>query len=144
MMKDDLSAPLKMSGKGANLMKQVVRAFPIQKPTEDLLAFAADLSGPRSKEATEFYRSYGIVRETWHLQETPSGPWAIAVTELADPDEAAPRYARASEEFHSWFKAQILSLTGVDPNVTSLGPPTTEVFAWENSECPVEQTAGTS
>jgi hypothetical protein len=49
---------------------------------------------------------------------------------LADPSEAAQRYADATEAFHVWFKSQILSLTGVDPNITPLGPPTKELFSW--------------
>ena len=55
---------------------------------------------------------------------------------IDNPAETAPRYASASEEFHAWFKSQVLHLSGVDPNVTPLGPPTTQVFAWSDSERP--------
>jgi hypothetical protein len=87
----------------------------------------------RSTEAAQFYRHYGITHESWHIQDTPNGPWVIAVTELHDPDEAKRRYADATEEFHVWFKLQVLSLTGVDPNLKPLGPDTTEVFSWSDS-----------
>jgi len=113
-------------------MALVVRAFPLRGPVADLQAFASELTGARASDAERFYRHYGVDHESWHLQQTPSGPWVIAVTSLADPVEAASRYADATEEFHVWFKDQVLSLTGVDPNKTPLGPPTTQVFAWSS------------
>ena len=118
-------------------MPLVVRAFPLRAPVSELQAFASELTGPRASDAEQFYRHYGVDYESWHVQQTPNGPWVIAVTELADPAEAAPRYADARHEFHAWFKDQVLSLTGVDPNKTPLGPPTTEVFSW--SSRPAEQ-----
>jgi hypothetical protein len=114
-------------------MPRVVRAFPLRSSRSALEAFAAQLNGQRATEATQFYRYYGIRSESWHLQDTPRGPWVIAVTELANPAEAAARYADASAAFHVWFKEQVLSLTGIDPNVTPLGPPTSEIFSWSDS-----------
>lgn len=111
-------------------MTLVVRAFPLRGSMSDLAAFASQLKGARAKEASQFYRHYGVEYESWHLQETANGPWVIAVTTVENPDEAAPRYADATEGFHVWFKSQILALTGVDPNDTPLGPPTEEIFSW--------------
>ena len=121
-------------------MQQVVRAFPLHASRAALESFAAQLDGQRSAEAAQFYRHYGVTRESWHLQETPNGPWVIAITELHDPAEAAPRYADATEEFHVWFKSQVLSLTGVDPNTTPLGPPTTQIFSWSDAAISDERT----
>ena len=115
-------------------MPLVVRAFPLRGTVADLHAFAQALAGPRAVDAQRFYRRYGVERESWHLQFTDHGPWVIAVTELADPTEAAPRFADATEAFHLWFKSQVEALTGVDPNVTPLGPPTKEVFVWQDPE----------
>lgn len=113
-------------------MTLVVRAFPLKGSVSELHAFASALTGTRSADATRFYRHYGVDHESWHLQQTPNGPWVIAVTSLGDPAEAAPRYADAKEEFHVWFKDQVLSLTGVNPNEAPLGPPTTQVFSWSS------------
>jgi hypothetical protein len=113
-------------------MSLVVRAFPLRRSVSDLEAFASELSGARANDASQFYRHYGVDRESWHVQQTPSGPWVIAVTALANPAEAASRYADATEEFHVWFKSQVLSLTGVDPNKMPLGPPTREIFSWSS------------
>lgn len=112
-------------------MTLVVRAFPLRGSMSALAAFSAQLSGPRASEASQFYRQYGVEHESWHLQETPNGPWIIAVTTVANPDEAAPRYAGATEAFHIWFKDQVLALTGIDPNSTPLGPPTEQIFSWQ-------------
>jgi len=117
-------------------MPLITRAFPLHRPVEELRAFAAALCGERSPDTTQFYRRYGVSHESWHVQETPTGPWVIAVTVIDNPEEAALRYASASEEFHAWFKSQVLYLSGVDPNATPLGPPTTQVFAWSDSERP--------
>ena len=113
-------------------MPLVVRAFPLRGSISELQAFASELTGARAADADQFYRHYGVDHESWHVQQTPHGPWVIGVTMVADPAEAAPRYANATQEFHVWFKERVLSLTGVDPNETPLGPPTTEVFSWSN------------
>ena len=111
-------------------MPTVVRAFPLIRPVAELHAFIAALSGARSVDTDHFYGQYGVSNESVFMQETPQGNLLIVVTTLADQEEAAPRFMAASEEFHAWFKAQLLHLTGVDTNVTPLGPPTTEVFSW--------------
>jgi len=97
-------------------MPLVVRAFPLRGSRTQLNAFAAALRGERASEAAQFYRHYGLTFESWHLQDTPQGPWVIAVSQIENPEEAGARYAQATADFHTWFKAQVLSLTGVDPN----------------------------
>jgi hypothetical protein len=111
-------------------MSRVVRAFPLRSSRSELESFAAQLKGQRAADAAQFFRHYGVSSESWHVQDTPSGPWVIAVTELDNPAEAAPRFGDAIAEFDVWFKAQVLAVTGVDLNTTPLGPPTTEVFGW--------------
>ena len=82
-------------------MAHVVRAFPIRRPIAEVQAFAAALSGERRAETDRFYSHYGVSHESWHLQETPQGPWLIGVTVLDDPEDAGKRYSDASEEFHA-------------------------------------------
>ena len=113
-------------------MPMLVRAFPLMKPMADVEAFAASLRGERGAEAAAFYRQFGVTHESWHVQQTPTGPWLISVTKLDNPAEAAPRYAASSMQFDTWFKDQVRSLSGVDPDAQPLGPPTTEVFAWSD------------
>jgi hypothetical protein len=111
-------------------MAYIVRAFPLIRPPADLQAFLSALTGEKRDEANSFYRQYGVSHESAYLQDTPNGKLLIIVTIIKDGLAAAPRYKNASEEFHMWFKSQVLHLTGVDPNVTPLGPPTTQVFSW--------------
>jgi hypothetical protein len=63
----------------------------------------------------------------------------IGVTEIANPTEAAPRYAGSTTDFDTWFKASIRHLTGVDPDSAPLGPPTTQVFEWSSFAAPTIQ-----
>jgi len=111
-------------------MSYVVRAYPVIRPVEELQEFISALSGSRSAETDKFYRKYGVSHESAYLQETAQGPILIVVTLIADEQTASSQFQAASEEFHAWFKAQLLHLTGVDPNLTPLGPSTTEVFSW--------------
>jgi hypothetical protein len=117
-------------------MPMLVRAYPLDRPVSELQAFAAALSGERQAEVGDFYRRYGVSHESWHLQETPTGPWVIAVTIVDDPAESAPRLALSDAGFDAWFKGQVRALSGVDPATTPLGPPTTRVFEWSDAQRP--------
>ena len=112
-------------------MSLIVRAFPLRGSLQELEAFAAALM-QRKAEADAFYRQYGVSSESWHVQVTSEGSWVIAVTAVDDAAQAAERYASSSVAFDRWFKKQVLALTGVDPDQQPLGPPTTQVFAWED------------
>jgi hypothetical protein len=112
-------------------MPLLVRAFPLLTPVEALKKFAQELTS-RGSETEAFYRKYGVTHESWHVQETPNGPWVIGVAKIENPTEAGARYAASSDEFDGWFKSQVLRLSGVDLNKAPLGPPTTQVFAWSD------------
>ena len=107
-------------------MPLVVRAFPVT-PGQEAAArqFAADLTGSRRQEAEAFYRRFGILRECWHLQDTPSGPWVIAVTDMSgEPAVTGQAYAATQAGFERWFKDQVRAVTGIDQDNQPLGPPT--------------------
>jgi hypothetical protein len=111
-------------------MPFVVRAFPLIRPVAEAKAFFAELNGRKRADTDRFYSQFSVQHESAYLQETPHGNMLIVVTVLSDHKEAAPRYQAASAEFETWFKQQVLHLSGVDPNKTPLGPPTTEMFRW--------------
>jgi hypothetical protein len=112
-------------------MALVVRAFPVLAGKEqELRDFARELTGARAAEATEFYRVFGVSRESWHLQETPAGPLVIGVTEVDEIEPAATSYAASQRPFDRWFKDQVYSLTGVSPDRDPLGPATEQIFDW--------------
>ncbi|HXU46083.1 MAG TPA: hypothetical protein VN783_11205 [Thermoanaerobaculia bacterium] len=113
-------------------MPLVVRAFPVLPgKEEDLRAFASELTGSRRPEAAEFFGIFGVRHESWHLQQTPNGALVIAVTDLADdPQKAAQAYAGSERPFDRWFKEQVYSLSGINPDLEPLGPPTEPIFDW--------------
>jgi hypothetical protein len=111
-------------------MARVVRAFPLLPGKRaDLQSFAAALSA-RQPETDHFYRSYGVTRESAHLQATPTGDLLIVCTDVADPEPAAKAYAAETAAFDVWFKGQVLALSGIDPNQQPLGPECSCVFDW--------------
>ena len=111
-------------------MAWVVRAFPVIRPVDELKAFLALLLHQKREETDAFYKSYGVSHESAYLQETAHGPLLIVVTAVDDPGNAAPQYKANTQAFDAWFKSKVHYFTGIDPNETPLGPPTTEVYSW--------------
>ena len=111
-------------------MPFVVRAFPLIRPVAEVKAFFTELRGRKRAETDKFYKQFAVQHESAYLQEMPHGNVLIVVTVLSDEKAAAPQYQAASTEFDNWFKSEVKRLSGVDPNVTPLGPPTTEMFRW--------------
>lgn len=81
----------------------------------------------RAADVRRFYESFGIAREAWFFQRWDYGDIVIGVTDADEPDRSA-EFAETREEFAAWFKEQVKHVTGIDPNVTPLGPPTEQVF----------------
>lgn len=104
------------------------RIYPV-KSREAIEEFAGELRA-RSRETSAFYESFDVPREVWFFQETEHGPVVIGVTAMKAP-ERTHEYAETDEKFASWFKRRVLEVTGVDPNVTPLGPASEEVFNFE-------------
>jgi len=110
---------------------RVVRAYPMLPRHEaEIRRLAHDLTVPRGRDKDDFYQRMGVARETWHLQETSLGHWVIVVTDMADklPVEAGHDFATSPRDFDRWFKEQIMLVTGLDPTITPLGPPTEKLF----------------
>jgi hypothetical protein len=110
---------------------RVVRAYPMLPRHEaEIRRLAYELTVPRAKDKDDFYRRMGVSRETWHLQETSLGHWVIVVTDMTgkDVDAAAREFASSPKDFDRWFKEQIMLVTGLDPTITPLGPPTEALF----------------
>ena len=112
-------------------MPLLVRAFPVLAGLEEKAReVAREMQTTRSAEALEFYRRHGVSRESWHTQNTPQGMWIIGVTEVSGKplDIAAQDYAASQHPFDRWLKDRVHELTGINPDVTPLGPPTECIF----------------
>jgi len=106
----------------------VVRAYPLHS-REALATFVSELQ-ERPAELRGFYDRHGV-EESWFVQEIGDGPMAIAVASTDDPARAARTYAESAEPFDLWFKQRVIEVSGVDPNVTPLGPPSEQMFDFE-------------
>jgi hypothetical protein len=118
-------------------MTLIVRAFPLKPECEraDLQKFIAELEGERREEAAAFRRDHGVTHESWYLQETPLGPWVIAINQVdGDVQESSTRFAQSTGGFAAWFKQRVLELTGVDTSKEPLGPQTEPVYEWSGDE----------
>jgi len=111
-------------------MDLIVRAFPLIPGMEEQFRLFADEFGARKEEARDFYSRFGVSRESWHLQATPSGSWVIGVTQLDGRpiDEAAQEYSQSEHAFDRWFKNEVHRLSGINPDEQPLGPPTECLF----------------
>jgi hypothetical protein len=115
-------------------MKTLVRAFPVLPGKEgQVRALAEQVQGERRFEADEFYRRLGVVRETWHLQQTEAGPMCIVCTQATDMDEAVRAYATSEHPFDTWFKQQVRRISGIDPSREPKGPWSEQVFDWNEN-----------
>lgn len=105
----------------------IVRAFPVPS-REAVEAFVREMNA-RIDQARRFFATFGIAREAWFFQRWDHSDIAIVVTEAAEPvREHAREYGATREEFAAWFKDRVKALTGIDPSVMPLGPPTDQVF----------------
>jgi hypothetical protein len=76
--------------------------------------FAAAIMGERRKGFEALQTTSRITRETWALQETPTGSFMLVWFEAPDVEKAFTDLATAGNEFSIWFLAQVKDVTGVD------------------------------
>ncbi|HEV7802998.1 MAG TPA: hypothetical protein VGP15_18135 [Burkholderiales bacterium] len=115
-------------------MAMIVRAFPVLPGKEDAaLKFAQAVGDSRRHDTASFLQSFGVRRETWHLQRTPHGAFVIVVTDVEDPPlTRAQAYGAAQGAYERWFKDNIRDLCGIDADTQPLGPPTETIFSWDS------------
>lgn len=116
-------------------MAMIVRAFPVLPGKEDAaLKFAEAVGGARRNDTATFLESFGVRRESWHLQRTPHGAQVIVVTDVEDPPLAkAQAYSASQGTYDRWFKDNVKALCGVDPDTQPLGPATETIFSWDSA-----------
>jgi hypothetical protein len=117
-------------------MPMIVRAFPVLPGKDDAaLAFAREAGEMRKEQTASFLQSYGVRRESWHLQRSPHGTFIIVVTDVEEPPlEKARAYGAAQGAYERWFKNSVKTLSGIDPDTQPLGPPTETIFSWDGAD----------
>jgi len=94
-------------------MEEIVVMFPVLPgKTDALKAFAATISGERSQEFGEAQST--ILAEAWYLQATPMGDFVLAQFSAPSIANVFMGLATADDDFCTWYRAQILDITGVD------------------------------
>jgi hypothetical protein len=117
-------------------MPMIVRAFTVLPGKEDdALAFARECGDIRKEQTASFMQSYGVRRESWHLQRAPHGTFVIVVTDVEEPPlDKALAYGVAQGGYERWFKDNIKAVCGVDPDTQPLGPPTETIFSFDSAQ----------
>ena len=104
--------------------------FPIQAGKEDdARAFAAEAFVARRDGFAAHHARAGTTRETWALQETPMGSFILVWFE-GDVEKAFGDLATNDSEFVTWFRGQVLDITGVDLTAPPDAPPPAILVDW--------------
>jgi hypothetical protein len=104
--------------------------FPVLPGKEDQArAFAKAVTGAKSAEFDKIQADAGTERETWTLQTTPQGSFVIVWFE-GDVDAAFGNMATKDDEAHTWFRQQVLEITGVDMTAPDDSPQPEVLVDW--------------
>lgn len=96
---------------------ETVRSISLMVPVlpgkrDQLFRFAGELMGARAEEYARSQQS--VIRETWHLQETPMGDFLIVNFDAPDPAAVFAGLAESTDPFDVWFRQQANEITGID------------------------------
>lgn len=105
-------------------MASLSMAMPV-KPgkSSDLRSFVDEVLGARRAEFEASEKRIGITREGWYFQPSPMGDLVIVWVEADDPMTSLGSFIQSQDPFDTWFKAQVLDITGVDLNQAPEGGP---------------------
>ena len=107
--------------------------FPIAKGKEDAARkFAADTVGARKADFAAQQARASITRETWAMQETPMGSFMLVWFE-GEVEKAFTDLASDNSEFATWFRGQVMDITGVDLAAPPEGPLPDVLVDWHSS-----------
>jgi len=106
--------------------------FPITEGKEDAARkFAAETVGARKADFDAMQARSNITRETWSMQETPMGSFMLVWFE-GDIEKAFSDLASDNSEFATWFRGQVIDLTGVDLAAPSEEPLPDVLVNWHS------------
>jgi len=104
--------------------------FPVLPGKDDAARkFAEQTVGPLLKEFTDQQANADITRETWTIQQTPAGTFILVWFE-GNVEEAFANIGSDQGEFATWFRAQVIDVTGVDLAAPDDGPLPEVLLDW--------------
>ena len=113
-------------------MDQVCFSLPVlEDKTEDARAFSEELETQRKSAYAASEQRINIIKESWHLQQTPQGDLLLAYIESPDFADALGMFSRSQDEFDRWFKRRVAEVTGVDLNDPPPGPLSEQLSSYE-------------
>lgn len=105
--------------------------FPVLPGQEDAVrAFGKEVAGPRLEDFVAQQARADITDELWTLQQTPMGSFVLVYFK-GDVEKAFEDIGSVDSEFSTWFRTQVLAITGVDLAKPDDGPPPEAVLDWK-------------
>ena len=104
--------------------------FPVLPGKDDVArSFGKELGGPRLDQFKAQQERADVTRETWTLQQTTTGN-VILVWFDGDIEKAFTNLAVDEGEFVTWFRAQVLDISGVNLAAPDDSPSPEVVLDW--------------
>lgn len=104
--------------------------YPVLPGQDDVArSFGKELGGARLDQFKEQQERAAVTRETWSLQQTPTGS-AMLVWFEGDINKAFTNLAADDGEFVTWFRAQVLEISGFDLAAPDDSPVPEVVLDW--------------
>lgn len=75
-------------------------------------------------------KGFGILHESWHIQETPQGDLLIMVFEADDPLAMLGEFSQSEKDLPVMQKAFLKETLGIDLTQPPPGPPSRAIFSW--------------
>ena len=75
-------------------------------------------------------KGFGILHESWHIQETPQGTLLILVFEADNPLSMLGEFSQSDKELPVMQKAFLKETLGIDLTQPPPGPPSRAIFSW--------------
>jgi hypothetical protein len=105
--------------------------FPVLPGQEDALrVFGKEIAGPRLADFTAQQARADVTEESWTLQQTPMGSFCLVYFK-GDVEKAFADIGSSESEFATWFRTQVLAISGVDLAKPDEGPPPEMVLDWQ-------------
>ncbi|SVB67086.1 uncharacterized protein METZ01_LOCUS219940 [marine metagenome] len=82
------------------------------------------------EEFEETLKGFGIMHESWHIQETPQGDLLILVFQSDDPASMLQEFAQSEKPLPVLQKQFIKEALGVDLSQPPPGPLPRTIFEW--------------
>ena len=75
-------------------------------------------------------KGFGILHESWHIQETPQGDLLIMVFEADDPLAMLGDFSQSEKDLPVMQKEFLKETLGIDLTQPPPGPPSRTIFSW--------------